>query len=275
MKRQPKRNAKTANAGFSLLELLIAVAILTIIVAAIFKQIEAAQQRYQTEDQKLDLTQQTREFIDQFTRDLHQSGYPSSQMYANRFTLVKAPDTHVANSNLIAAGLWFISGTDVAFEGDLDGLGQVQVIQYHYDDGTGWNNANGPNPCPCIRRSSVAKIAANPWNQTAPIFYTEVQNLVAPSANTPIFSAYQASGAQLTLDTGSLSTTGGQPTCTPSPCNYVLGNDTNGVIFSNQQKLREIKTIRINLTLQGKQKDALTGQTIQVNMVGSGRLPNN
>src|SRR6266404_3379196 len=122
MKSKPvKKKLNTSNAGFSLVEMLVVVAIFSIILGAIFKQIEAAQQRYQTENQKLDLTQQTREFIDQFTRDLHQSGYPSSQMYANRFTLVTAPDTHVANSNLIAAGLWFISGTDVAFEGDLDG----------------------------------------------------------------------------------------------------------------------------------------------------------
>jgi hypothetical protein len=171
--------------------------------------------------------------------------------------------------------------TDLAFEGDLDGLGNVQVIQYHYDDGSTWTGA-GPNPCPCIRRSSVPKIAANPWNQGAPIFYTEIQNLVPPTANTPIFSAYQASGLPVgnpgppvVLPAGTLSTTGGQPTCTSSPCTYVLGNDTAGVILNNHQRLQQIKTIRINLTTQGVQKDFTTGQSIQVNMVGSARLPNN
>ncbi|HEX4603070.1 MAG TPA: prepilin-type N-terminal cleavage/methylation domain-containing protein, partial [Candidatus Angelobacter sp.] len=55
-------------AGFSLLELLMVVFLLTIVVGALFSQIERAQVRYRVEDQKLDLTQQEREFIDQFTR---------------------------------------------------------------------------------------------------------------------------------------------------------------------------------------------------------------
>ncbi len=280
MKSQPiQKKRKPSIAGFSMVEMLVVVAIFSIILGAIFKQIEASQQRYQTEDQKLDLTQQTREFIDQFTRDLHQSGFPSQQMYGNRFSLVTAPETHAANSNLIAAGLWFVSPTDVAFEGDLDGLGNVQVIQYHYDDGSTWNTANGPNPCPCIRRSSVAKVAGNPWDQTAPIFYTEVQNLVAPTANTPVFSFYQANGSIVTVPAGTLQINNSppiqSPTCSTSPCGIVLGDNTNGIDRIAQGNLLAIKTIRINLTTQGKRKDALTGQSIQVNMVGSARLPNN
>ncbi len=280
MKSKPvKRKLNTSNAGFSLVEMLVVVAIFSIILGAIFKQIEAAQQRYQTEDQKLDLTQQTREFIDQFTRDVHQSGFPSQQMYANRFSLVTNPEAHAANSNLISAGLWFVSPTDVAFEGDLDGLGNVQVIQYHYDDGSTWNSVNGPNPCPCIRRSSVAKIAGNPWDQTAPIFYTEVQNLVAPTANTPIFSFYQANGNPVTVPAGTLKTNTAppiqQPICTTAPCGIILGDNTNGIDRVAEGNLQAIKTIRINLTTQGKRNDAQTGQSIQVNMVGSARLPNN
>jgi len=63
-------------AGFSLIELLLVVLLLSIVVGALFSQIERAQVRYRVEDQQMDLTQQEREIIDQFTRDLHQAGYP-------------------------------------------------------------------------------------------------------------------------------------------------------------------------------------------------------
>ncbi len=255
---------KSPSSGFSLIEMLLVVAILTIILAAIFQQIGTAQRQYRTEDQKLDLTQQSREFIDQFARDVHGVGYPTIAMYGNRFqTVGTLPDTHPANSNLVAVGLWFISTTDVAFEGDLDGLGNVQVIQYHYDDGSSWTGA-GPNPCPCIRRSSLPKIAANPWDQSVPIFYTEVQNLVAGQQ---IFSAYDVNGTAVALAAGSLTTTGSPPTG-----GLLLGNDTSGVPAQKKLALQSIKTIRINLTTQGTTNDFTTHKSIQVNMIGSAKV---
>ncbi len=255
-----KIRRKNLSSGFSLIEMLLVVAIFTVIIGAIFKQIGTAQFRYKAEDQKLDLTQQAREFIDQFTRDAHQSGYPSPAMYGNRYPIVGiSPNTHPANSNLEAVGLWFISPTDVAFEGDLDGLGNVQVVQYHYDPGA--------SPCPCIRRSSLTKIAANPWDQNVPVFYTEVQNLIPGAA---IFTAYNANGTPVTLTAGSLSTTGQPPTG-----GLLLGNDASGIDPTNQASLQSIKAIRINLTLQAPTGDQATRQSIQVNMTGSARLPNN
>ncbi|HLZ00209.1 MAG TPA: type II secretion system protein [Candidatus Angelobacter sp.] len=265
--RRTKIGRTNLSSGFSLIEMLLVVAILTVVLAATFKQIGTAQFRYNAEGQKLDLTQQAREFIDQFTRDAHQSGYPSPAMYGNRYPLVGlSPNTHPANSNLEAAGLWFISQTDVAFEGDLDGLGNVQVIQYHYDDGTSFTGP-GTNPCPCIRRSSLPKIAANPWGQNVPVFYTEIQNLI-PGQD--IFTAYNANGSPVTLPTGSLSTSGQPPTG-----GILLGNDTSGIDSHSQASLQSIKTIRINLTLQAATNDLATHQSIQVNMTGSARLPNN
>jgi len=262
-----KIRRKNLSSGFSLIEMLLVVAIFTVILGAIFKQIGTAQFRYKTEDQKLDLTQQAREFIDQFTRDAHQSGYPSPAMYGNRYPIVGvSPNTHPANSNLEAVGLWFISQTDIAFEGDLDGLGNVQVVQYHYDDGSGWTGT-AANPCPCIRRSSLTKIAANPWDQNVPVFYTEIQNLI-PGQD--IFTAYNANGTPVTLTAGSLTTSGQPPTG-----GLLLGNDTTGINSTNQASLQSIKTVRINLTLQAATGDQATHQSIQVNMTGSARLPNN
>src|SRR6476620_8285627 len=102
-KTKPRRTA-----GFSLLELLLVVLLLTIVVGAVFSQIERAQVRYRVEDQKVDLTQQEREFIDQFTRDLHQAGYPSVSMFGGQYT---------TSSSQVAGGVWSISATELHMEG--------------------------------------------------------------------------------------------------------------------------------------------------------------
>src|SRR5690349_13278576 len=120
--------AKKSNTGFSLLELLIVVLLLSIVVGAIFSQIDRAQVRYRVEDQRLDLTQQERDFIDQFTRDLHQSGYPSTAQFGKRLDL---------SSRYTAAGIWQISPTTLAMEADVDGDGIVDEILYQYDAACG------------------------------------------------------------------------------------------------------------------------------------------
>src|SRR5690242_8941042 len=130
---KPRRQA-----GFSLMELLMVVLLLSIVVGALFSQIERAQVRYHVEDQTLDMTQQEREFIDQFTRDLHQAGYPSASMYAT------AP-----GGNQIAGGIISISATDLQLEGDVDGDGIVDVVEYSYLSGAG--------TCNCLRRSQMQK----------------------------------------------------------------------------------------------------------------------
>src|SRR6478672_9500650 len=113
--------------GFTLIELLMVVLLLSIVVGAVFSQIDRAQVRYRVEDQRVDLTQQEREFIDQFTRDLHQAGYPSAAMYGG-----------IGTTNQIALGLISLSSNDIVIEGDVDGDGAVDTVEYSYFDGSGW-----------------------------------------------------------------------------------------------------------------------------------------
>ena len=166
--------------GFTLIELLIVVLLLSIVVGAVFSQIERAQVRYKVEDQRTDLTQQEREFIDQFTRDLHQTGYPSVKMFG--------PGVAVNN---VAAGLLALSANDVIMEGDVDGDGVVETVEYSYFDGAPATWAGpGPNPCPCIRRSSLAKGAAGPATN-----FTQVQNVIGAA----FFTAYDVNGNTMPL----------------------------------------------------------------------------
>ncbi len=138
------RQKSNTRKGFSLLEMMMVVFILTMLVGAMFRQIDRAQVRYSVETRKLDLTQQDRDFIDQFTRDLHQAGYPSPVTYGNRLDL---------SSNRTAAGIWSISQTDLRMEADVDGDGFVEEIAYHYD-----NTVGGANNCPCLMRAPFARL---------------------------------------------------------------------------------------------------------------------
>jgi prepilin-type N-terminal cleavage/methylation domain-containing protein len=236
-------------AGFSLLEMLMVVLLLSIVVGAIFSQIERAQTRYQAEGQKLDLTQQEREFIDQFGRDLHQAGYPTSASYGNQFDV---------SSPSVAAGLWYLSPTDVKMEGDVDGDGKIESVIFHYDNGTSWAGP-GPNPCPCLKRSAVVKKTVNawPWNQTAPQYYTEVQGIIPVGVTAAFFQAYAADGSLVDLSTP-------------------LQLGSGSAVDANQQKaLKTIKAIRLTFTVQGKNNDIDAHKSIQVTMTGMARLPNN
>lgn len=223
--------------GFTLIELMMVVLLLSIVLGAVFSQIERAQVRYKVEDQKVDLTQQEREFIDQFTRDLHQAGYPSVAVYGGTFGL---------NSSKIAAGVWSISSTDLHLEGDMDGTG-VQSVEYSYFDGTGWTGP-GLNPCPCLRRSATPKVdGVAPSAQTAGTAFTQVQNVV-PLALQPIFTAYDKTGAPVDITTATI---------------------------TNPAQLALIKSVQITVTTQGLARDSDAHKDIQVSMTGMARLVNN
>lgn len=166
-----KRGIPKAQKGFSLIELLTVVVILMLVTGVIFQQIDLVQKKGRQEDVKMDLTQESREFVDQMVRDLHTSGYPNRKMY-----LVGLMTN---NDNRTAVGLVQVTSTSLWFEGDVDGDGQVDSIQYALQ-------ASGGS-CPCtIRRSQVVKVnGTEPWNQ-ATNFNMEVNDVVNSSNAFPI-----------------------------------------------------------------------------------------
>jgi hypothetical protein len=176
------------------------------------------------EDQKVDLTQQEREFVDQFTRDLHQAGYPSAAMYGG-----------TATANQVALGITSLSSNDIVVEGDVDGDGAPDTVEYSYFDGSGWTSS-APNPCPCIRRSQVQKGTA----VSAATTFTQVQGVIGTS----FFTAFDVNGNSITLPVSA-------------------GN------------LSKIKTVQITLTTQGVVQDNDAHKSIQVTMTGMARLVNN
>src|SRR5438094_246658 len=186
--------------GFSLLELMIVLIILLSISAAIFQTINLTTQRSTTEQTKLDMFQEAREFMDQMSRDLRQAGYPNLRDI-DFSALTPAAVTPYINDHRAAAGLIEVDTGDLWFEGDVDGSGNVSVVRYHLDTSI----ANG---CPCLRRSQVQKADGDPLSNTNFMYQVEVQGV----QNTNIFSAYDngpAVGLPVSISTSSGATIAG------------------------------------------------------------------
>ncbi len=265
---------RSAQLGFSLIELMVVLLILTVVMGVVFTDIANVQKRYRTEETKLDLTQEAREFLDQIVRDLRQAGYPNTKQYDYN-VLGANPDNDLRNS----VGIVRLTPMDIVFEGDMDGDGQVDSVRYTLTPDVG-------GTCPCtIRRSQGVKVAGGMPVASMPIalggaqpttYQAEVQNVinsgnVFPVLGTtvlggvvrtndsiyadykvaPLFQAFQANGTEVVL---------------PVDMTTVAGKNT----------LRSIRTIRINMNViapEGRQ-DLSTGLRPAVAMTATARIIN-
>lgn len=224
-------------AGFSLLELMIVMVILLTITGAIFQLINLATERSNTEQTKVDMFQEAREFMDQMSRDMRAAGYPSPRnLDPSVFT-----QNPIENDLHGAAGLVNVNTGDLWFEGDVDGSGSVSVVRYHLDTSTTGN-------CPCLRRSQLPKVNGDPYltgpgGQTPEVYQIEVQGVL----NTNIFSAY-TNGTALGL-----------------PVSTAVGSGT---------AIAQVDTIQAQLTLQGANVDPKTHQKPVTTLVSTVRLNN-
>ncbi|HKU27795.1 MAG TPA: prepilin-type N-terminal cleavage/methylation domain-containing protein [Candidatus Sulfotelmatobacter sp.] len=227
--------------GHTLIELLVALGVLSLVTAGVFGHLSTATQRIYTEQVKVDNFDQARDFVDQFFRDINQIGYPNGRIVTG---LSGAGDSRVA------VGLVRISPTAIWFEGDINGSGVVQEVQY---------KINGSGTCTlCLQRSAVPKVngaAGSTYLTTesagtaAPDWGTEVNDLTT----TTIFTYFDAGGNQL----------------------YPTAEPTGWDIYNNGTSLATVKTIHISLTIQNAAVfDPKTGQPIQTSFEGEVSLNN-
>jgi len=266
------RLANGRQRGFSLIELLVAMGILTIVLAVVFNEIDKVQKRYRTEETKLDIFQEARNFMDRFVRDLHSAGYPGVKMYAP--TIAPALLNPPENDSRVATGLVSVSSTDLRFEADVDGNGQVDSVRYTLQ-------ANG-GACPCtLRRSQVIKL-----NATSPMFQpTNYFSIVDNVVNSAGSGGGGPNGA-LTI-AGNSPLGGGAFIANDTLYREYAGSfifqafDRNGnpvalpvSLAGNPTALRSIRTIRVTLNVLATAPDPQTLQRPAVSLTASARLQN-
>jgi prepilin-type N-terminal cleavage/methylation domain-containing protein len=195
--------------GFTLLEMMIALAILATVIAVVIKGITDTIQRKSVENLKIDLVQESREFMDQITNDIHQSGYPSSRMFdptalgsapcpafLSQSLTINGVATTICPPNMALGvggnGLNSVTATSVQFEADVDGTGVSEVfIQLVQTNGAGAAACSTP-PC-VIQRGTISKAAY--MGGSSVLYYTELNNVM----NTTIFTAYNNTGTAVAL----------------------------------------------------------------------------
>jgi type II secretory pathway pseudopilin PulG len=176
--------------GVSMLELMMVVAIMTVVFGIVASGLIQLQRRANAESNRVDRVQESRSFMEQVVRDIHQAGFPSIRMLD--------PAVSAASPNSYAVGLVAVDRGDLIMEGDVDGSGVVSRIEVQL------LNANN-NPCPSgacactnaapctLQRGSITKAnfaAGNPV-----YYYTQVTNITNPN----IFTAYYYDGTPVPL----------------------------------------------------------------------------
>ena len=186
--------------GFSMLEMMLAMLILTITMGVVFEQLGSAQYRTANEQARLDDFQQVRDFVDQFFRDINEIGDPNSRIFdLTGGTWSPALQSPVINDSRFAIGLVKIDANAIAFEASVNGISTVQSIQYM---------VNGSTTCAqCLQRSQVTKANGSPTTQGTN-WGTEVNDVVS----SPIFRYFDTTGTEITSLPVDVSTTAGANT---------------------------------------------------------------
>src|SRR5438309_1759401 len=206
------RNRIHVQKGFSLIEMMVVLAIISIIMGSVFKSIDLTQRTSRSQQVKLDLTQESREFVDQLTRDLRNAGYPYQRNMAGLTTdpnnaaykLGDPTDPYNAPGLIYVdkGSLWFagnVDGTERYVGGVPQGVANVKIVRYDYVAA-----GAGQPGCPCVRRTEFLRNggdplldAQTPGAAAAQLEIQGVQN--GTTAADAIFTVYDDTGAAIPL----------------------------------------------------------------------------
>jgi len=261
--------------GFTLLELMVSMVVLLLVVGSIFAGLRQLQMSGAAEENKLDITQTSREFMDQIIRDLHQAGFPSSKMYTKS---IYPSATNMGTHAGTAVGLVYFSPTEIRFEGDMDSNGSVESIRYRINSGPG-------GTCPCtIERSQKPKIAASP-----------VSGQSAPEWNVALDNVINSGGAYTIAGTTTVQIAGGGSSSVSNDTLYTtykaapvfqafdrFGTDISGTYSipdpwpgtGGSPTIYLVRTIKVNVNMLSRHADKQTGMRQVITMTSSARINN-
>lgn len=116
--------------GFSLLELLIVLAVFSFIIGGIFINLSQGQTRYQFEQEVAEVQQTARNAVDIMEREIKLAGFPIPSYYDVALNWTSA------NSERVAAGFITLGATNLVFEADLAEDGIVDRVEYRLNGTT-------------------------------------------------------------------------------------------------------------------------------------------
>ena len=155
--------------GFSLLELLVAMAIFLTISWAIFGLLDVAQQRYRSEQDFMDSFQNARVGVEQMVREVHDAGYPRPYTYTATpdIILTATPDLQrrfaipfrgtPSQACMVGLGCTVPDGFNLSLELDMDPMNpacpeQVEIVDYSLV----------PDPAPAVTRTLMRRVQSKP-----------------------------------------------------------------------------------------------------------------
>lgn len=133
---------RKSQAGFTLVELMVSVAIFLLICGAIFELMGTTQKSFRTESQVLGAFEEARLGLDQIVRDVNDAGYPPQNHFSGAAPVTAFAASPIAWSPNYAPTTPCQIGTagggtcaspsdfDLIVEGDVDGTGVVEWIRY-------------------------------------------------------------------------------------------------------------------------------------------------
>ena len=155
---QQRKSLKLKNAGFTLLELMVATLLFVVITGVVFAVLVATQKRYKSEKEYMGAFQQANIAIDQIARDIHGAGFPSKLIYN---TSVQVP----GNANKWAVPVASAAPFDLILEEDQSDGGGVKWIRYKLIGNT-------------LNRAVATKTLLNPVTVTDPLLVPYLENVM-------------------------------------------------------------------------------------------------
>ena len=230
------QNHKAGARGFSFLEVVLVVGLMSILMWAVLSQMTLINQAARSEQVKVDIFQESREFADQLVRDLHQAGYPSIHMFdTSSVSWSPAFSSPLYSDSRLATGLIKISPSEVQFEGDVDGDGYVHIVDYVLQ--------SSGNNCPCLQRSDVLKSSG------IAVLSNDIQNVEnAGTTADPIFVGYTATGTLISS-----------------------ADETTAAGLNN---LASIQTVQYFIKVKAATLDPRTGQAAETTLSGQVKINN-
>jgi type II secretory pathway pseudopilin PulG len=266
----PQRNRGIG--GFSLLELLVVMGVLTAVLGVVFSAVNRLQKTYRTEESKVDSAQMARMFLDMMAGELRQAGFPARRIYAPG-VLNSTP----LNDYRCAAGLVRVSASELWLEADIEGDGQVESVHYALTDSNGAAVTSG-STCPCtLWRSQVVKVTASPVAQTAN-YNSSVERIINSAGIGGGGSALALTGS---ARFGSSTVANDQLYAAYKAAPLFAAFDQSGTalalpldISTNPDNLARVRAVTVTLNLLASTPDLQTGLTPVLSMTSSAKLNN-